>query len=73
MPQDVDANTVTEIVDTIGALVGGKLPPGARAMLRPLAEKFVSDLLTKPDIQSKLAAIGKVIAAKDAVLAAFAD
>lgn len=73
MDKEIDPNTVTEVLDTVRALVGDKLPPHVRVLLRPLAEKFVTDLLTKPDIQSKLAAIGKIVAAKNAVVAAFED
>ena len=70
----MDPNTITEITDGISQLLGkAGVAPHIRALLRPLAEKAITDLLSDGEAAAKLDKIRKILAAKDAVLAVFAE
>lgn len=70
----MDPNTITEITDGISDLLGkAGASPAVRALVRPLAERAIAALLETGDLDAKLEKIRRIIAAKDAVLAVFAD
>lgn len=70
----MDENAITELTDGLSTLLGSHgAPPEIRLLLRPLASRAIKSLLGTEGVEAKLDKIRKILAAKDAVLAVFAD